>query len=122
MNDVTVGIILIIIIAISVSINIIVFSLYFRKRGLRESYERVAKINKTEGYKKFVIPTLYEKDSLQLSFDKHVKQKQDFDKWKRTVISKFQEIHEIPTLSSIRTFPTEKIFTKKHENYILTKY
>ena len=122
MNDVTVGIILIIIIAISVSINIIVFSLYFRKRGLRESYERVAKINKTEDYKKFVIPTLYKKDSLQLSFDKHVKQKQDFDKWKQTVISKFQEIHEIPALSSIRTFPTEKIFTKKHENYVLTKY
>ena len=122
MNDVTVGIILIIIIAISVSINIIVFSLYFRKRGLRESYERVAKINKTEDYKKFVIPTLYKKDSLQLSFDKHVKQKQDFDKWKQTVISKFQEIHEIPNLSSIRTFPAEKIFTKKHENYVLTKY
>ena len=122
MNDVTVGIILIIIIAISVSINIIVFSLYFRKRGLRESYERIAKINKTEDYKKFVIPTLYKKDSLQLSFDKHVKQKQDFDKWKQTVISKFQEIHEIPTLSSIRTFPAEKIFTKKHENYVLTKY
>jgi len=122
MNDVTVGIILIIIIAISVSINIVVFSLYFRKRGLRESYERVAKINKTEDYKKFVIPTLYKKDSLQLSFDKHVKQKQDFDKWKQTVISKFQEIHEIPTLSSIRTFPAEKIFTKKHENYVLTKY
>ena len=122
MNDVTIGIFFIIIIVISVSINIIVFTLYFRKRGLRESYERVAKINKTEDYKKFVIPTLYKKDSLQLSFDKHVKQKQDFDKWKQTVISKFQEIHEIPALSSIRTFPTEKIFTKKHENYVLTKY
>ena len=122
MNDVTIGIFFIIIIVISVSINIIVFTLYFRKRGLRESYERVAKINKTEDYKKFVIPTLYKKDSLQLSFDKHVKQKQDFDKWKQTVISKFQEIHEIPTLSSIRIFPTEKIFTKKYENYILTKY
>jgi len=122
MNDVTIGIFFIIIIVISVSINIIVFTLYFRKRGLRESYERVAKINKTEDYKKFVIPTLYKKDSLQLSFDKHVKQKQDFDKWKQTVISKFQEIHEIPTLSSIRTFPAEKIFTKKYANYILTKY
>ena len=121
MNDVTVGILLIII-TISVSINIIVFSLYFRKRGLRESYERIAKINKTEDYKKFVIPTLYKKDSLQLSFDKHVKQKEDFDKWKQTVISKFQEIHKIPTLSSIRLFPTEKIFTKKRENYVVTKY
>ena len=122
MNDVTVGIILIIIIAISVSINIIVFSLYFRKRGLRESYERITKTNKTEDYKKFEIPALYKKDSLQLSFDKHVKQKEDFDKWKQTVISKFQEIHKIPTLSSIRLFPTEKIFTKKRENYVVTKY
>jgi len=123
MNDFSSEIIFLIIIAVvSVSINIVVFSLYFRKRGLRESYERVTKINKTEDYKKFVIPTLYKKDTLQLSFDKHVKQKQDFDKWKQTVISKFQEIHEIPTLSSIRTFPAEKIFTKKHENYVLTKY
>ena len=122
MNDATVGITLIIIIAISVSINIIVFSLYFRKRGLRESYERITKTNKTEDYKKFEIPALYKKDSLQLSFDKHVKQKEDFDKWKQTVISKFQEIHKIPTLSSIRLFPTEKIFTKKRENYVVTKY
>ena len=123
MNDFPSELIFLIIIAVvSISINVVVFSLYFRKRGLRESYERIAKINKTEDYKKFVIPTLYKKDSLQLSFDKHVKQKQDFDKWKQTVISKFQEIHEIPTLSSIRTFPAEKIFTKKHENYVLTKY
>ena len=122
MNDVTVEITLIIIIAISVSINIIVFSLYFRKRGLRESYERITKTNKTEDYKKFEIPALYKKDSLQLSFDKHVKQKGDFNKWKQTVISKFQEIHKIPTLSSIRLFPTEKIFTKKRENYVVTKY
>ncbi len=121
MNDVTVGILLIII-TISVSINIIVFSLYFRKRGLRESYERITKTNKTEDYKKFEIPALYKKDSLQLSFDKHVKQKEDFNKWKQTVISKFQEIHKIPTLSSIRIFPTEKIFAKKRENYVVTKY
>ena len=122
MNDVTVGIFLIIIAVVSVSINIVVFSLYFRKRGLRGSYERVTKINKTEDYKKFEIPALYKKDSLQLSFDKHVKQKEDFDNWKQTVISKFQEIHKIPTLSSVRIFPTEKIFTEKHENYVVTKY
>ena len=113
---------LIIIGVVSISINIAIFSLYFRKRGLRESYERVTKTNKTEDYKKFEIPALYKKDSLQLSFDKHVKQKGDFDKWKQTVISKFQEIHKIPTLSSIRLFPTEKIFTKKRENYVVTKY
>ena len=113
---------LIIIGVVSISINIAIFSLYFRKRGLRESYERVTKTNKTEDYKKFEIPALYKKDSLQLSFDKHVKQKGDFNKWKQTVISKFQEIHKIPTLSSIRLFPTEKIFTKKRENYVVTKY
>ena len=109
MNDFTVGIILIIITVVSVSINVVVFSLYFRKRGLRESYERVTKVNKTEDYKKFVIPTLYKKDSLQLSFGKHVKQKQDFDKWKQAVITKFQEIHEIPTLSNIRAFNKKQI-------------
>ena len=113
---------LIIITVVSISINIVIFSLYFRKRGLRESYERITKTNKTEDYKKFEIPALYKKGSLQLSFDKHVKQKEDFDKWKQTVISKFQEIHKIPTLSSIRLFPTEKIFTKKRENYVVTKY
>ena len=113
---------LIIIGVVSISINIAIFSLYFRKRGLRKSYERVTKTNKTEDYKKFEIPALYKKDSLQLSFDKHVKQKGDFNKWKQIVISKFQEIHKIPTLSSIRLFPTEKIFTKKRENYVVTKY
>ena len=123
MNDFPSELIFLIIIAVvSISINIIIFSLYFRKRGLRESYERITKTNKTEDYKKFEIPALYKKDSLQLSFDKHVKQKEDFDKWKQTVISKFQEIHKIPTLSSIRLFPTEKIFTKKRENYVVTKY
>jgi len=123
MNDFPSELIFLIIIAVvSISINIVIFSLYFRKRGLRESYERITKTNKTEDYKKFEIPALYKKDSLQLSFDKHVKQKEDFDKWKQTVISKFQEIHKIPTLSSIRLFPTEKIFTKKRENYVVTKY
>ena len=123
MNDFPSELIFLIIIAVvSISINIVIFSLYFRKRGLRESYERITKTNKTEDYKKFGIPALYKKDSLQLSFDKHVKQKEDFDKWKQTVISKFQEIHKIPTLSSIRLFPTEKIFTKKRENYVVTKY
>ena len=123
MNDFPSDLIFLIIIAVvSISINIVIFSLYFRKRGLRESYERITKTNKTEDYKKFEIPALYKKDSLQLSFDKHVKQKEDFDKWKQTVISKFQEIHKIPTLSSIRLFPTEKIFTKKRENYVVTKY
>ena len=123
MNDFPSEFIFLIIIAVvSISINIVIFSLYFRKRGLRESYERITKTNKTEDYKKFEIPALYKKDSLQLSFDKHVKQKEDFDKWKQTVISKFQEIHKIPTLSSIRLFPTEKIFTKKRENYVVTKY
>ena len=123
MNDFPSEFIFLIIIAVvSISINIAIFSLYFRKRGLRESYERVTKTNKTEDYKKFEIPALYKKDSLQLSFDKHVKQKGDFNKWKQTVISKFQEIHKIPTLSSIRLFPTEKIFTKKRENYVVTKY
>ena len=123
MNDFPSELIFLIVIAVvSISINIVIFSLYFRKRGLRESYERVTKTNKTEDYKKFEIPALYKKDSLQLSFDKQVKQKEDFDKWKQTVISKFQEIHKIPTLSSIRLFPTEKIFTKKRENYVVTKY
>jgi cephalosporin-C deacetylase-like acetyl esterase len=123
MNDFPSELIFLIIIAVvSISINIVIFSLYFRKRGLRESYERITKTNKTEDYKKFEIPALYKKDSLQLSFDKHVKQKEDFDKWKQTVISKFQEIHKIPILSSIHLFPTEKIFTKKRENYVVTKY
>jgi len=123
MNDFPSELIFLIIIAVvSISINIVIFSLYFRKRGLRESYERITKTNKTEYYKKFEIPALYKKDSLQLSFDKHVKQKEDFDKWKQTVISKFQDIHKIPTLSSIRLFPIEKIFTKKRENYVVTKY
>jgi len=107
---------------ISISINIIIFLLYFRKRSFSESYERVFKKNKTENYKQFEIPVLYKKDHLQLSFDKHVKQKEDFDKWKHLVVSKFQEIHNLPSLNNIRIFPTEKIFTEKHENYILTKY
>ena len=113
---------LIVISVISISVNIVIFLLYFRKRSFSESYERVFKKNTAEDYKQFDIPKLYKKDYLQLTFDKHVKQKEDFNKWKNLIISKFQEIHKIPSLENIRTFPTEKIFTKKHENYTLTKY
>ena len=49
MNDFPSELIFLIVIAVvSISINIVIFSLYFRKRGLRESYERVTKTNKTE--------------------------------------------------------------------------
>ena len=103
---------LIVISVISISVNIVIFLLYFRKRSFSESYERVFKKNTAEDYKQFDIPKLYKKDYLQLTFDKHVKQKEDFNKWKNLIISKFQEIHKIPSLENIRTFPMEKIFTK----------
>tara|TARA_B110001454_G_C12719648_1_gene434181 strand:- start:2673 stop:3842 length:1170 start_codon:yes stop_codon:yes gene_type:complete len=114
---------LILFLIISLSINISIFILYTKKRGKKQLIKKLS-LKKTEK-KKFEplkIPEIYTKNNLSLSFKNNVKTQNDFNGWKKNIISKFQELHKISNLDQICISEIKKIFVKKYNNYTITKF
>ena len=86
---------------LSISINIIIFLIYIKKRGLTK-FTKTFPNTQSKMYKKFLIPEIYTKDSLQFSFKKNVTDKDSFSSWKNTLITKFQELHNLPNFHDLK--------------------
>ena len=114
---------LILFLIISLSINISIFILYTKKRGKKQLIKKLSlEKNEKKQFESLKIPDIYTKESLSLSFEKNVNTKNDFDNWKKNLISKFQELHNIPDLEQIRISEIEKISLETHDNYTITKF
>ena len=65
---------------LSISINVAVFLVYIKKRGINHLAKNLSTKNSHSNiYKKFLIPEIYTKNSLQLSFKNNVQNKNSFD-------------------------------------------
>ena len=108
---------------ISLCINIAIFLAYTRKRGKKHIIKKLSgKKNQNMEFESLKIPDIYTKDNLLLSFKKNVKSKNDFDNWKKNLISKFQDLHKIPNLEQIDISEIQTISVKKYEDYTITKF
>ncbi len=114
---------LILFLIISLSVNISIFILYTKKRGKKQLIKKLSlEKNEKKQFKSLKIPDTYTKESLSLSFEKNVNTRNDFDSWKKNLISKFQQLHDIPHLEQIRISEIEKISLETHDNYTITKF
>ncbi len=114
---------LIIIMMSSIIINISLVLLYIKKRGTKKIIQTFSlKENKKIEIKSLTIPEIYTKNKLSLSYKNNVTSQNNFGEWKKNLISKFQKLHNIPNIDQISVQNIEKSFSKKFENYSLTKY
>ena len=119
MND----IFLILFLIFSIIINISLVLLYIKKRGTKKIIEKLSlKESKKIEIKSLAIPEIYTKNKLSLSYKNNVTSQNNFNEWKNNLILKFQKLHEIPNTDEISVQNIEKLFSKKFENYLLTKY
>jgi len=116
--------IILVFLIVSIAFNIIVLTYVLQKYSISELYSKLfeptLKIN--EEYKPAVMPDIYTKNIMQLSFDKNVKKKEDFDPWKEMVLQKFQEVYQVPPLDEIRVNSVEKIESFEKDNLLISKY
>ena len=107
----------------SIIINISLVLLYIKKRGTKKIIQTFSlKENKKIEIKSLTIPEIYTKNKLSLSYKNNVTSQNNFGEWKKNLISKFQKLHNIPNIDQISVQNIEKSFSKKFENYSLTKY
>jgi hypothetical protein len=114
---------LILFLIISLSVNIAIFILYIKKRGKKQLIKKLSlQKNEKRQFESLKIPDIYTRNRLSLSFEKNVKTKNDFDGWKKNLLSKFQKLYEMPDLEQISISEIEKISVKTYDNYIITKF
>jgi len=107
---------------LSISINVAVFLVYIKKRGINHLAKNLSTKNSHSNiYKKFLIPEIYTKNSLQLSFKNNVQNKNSFLPWKNKLITKFQELHDLPNFQDLQVNSLNIINSEKKLNYNVTK-
>lgn len=110
---------------LSVSTNVLIFSYYQQKYGVSTLYEIVISklFEENEPYMApAMLPQIYTKDKLTLSFDKHVQTKADFEIWKNKVLSNLKQRMNIPSYNEIQLKPAIQIYFESTDNYQITKY
>jgi dienelactone hydrolase len=120
LNKLLVG--LVIVLVCSIIANVLVFSFYVDKYSISELFERFLNKNIEKELQLPKIPDFYEENILLLNFEKNVKNKEDFVKWKPLIYKKFIEIYDFknidkPTLKNVKVESTKNI-----DSNILTKF
>ena len=110
---------------LSVSTNVLIFSYYLQQYSISTFYKIV--INKLfaeneESYRAPIMPQIYTKDKLTLSFDKNVQTKSDFEVWKNKVLSNLNQGMNIPSYNEIQLKPVRQLGFEDTDNYQITKY
>jgi len=106
---------------VSITFNIIVISYVLQKYTPAELYSKFFKPEIDE-YKPAVLPDIYTKNIMPLSFDKNVEKIEDFDTWKEKILQKFREVNQVPPLDEIKVNPVKKIESFEKNNLLITKY
>jgi len=114
--------IILVFLIVSITFNIIVISYVLQKYTPAELYSKFFKPEVDEEYKPAVLPGIYTKNIMPLSFDKNVEKIEDFDTWKEQVLQKFREVNQVPLLDEIKVNPVKKIESFEKNNLLITKY
>lgn len=108
---------------VSITFNIIVLTYVFQKYSIDVLYYKLIETRLLEEeYEPAVMPEIYTKNMMTLSFDKNVEKKEDFDAWKEKVLKKVQEIVQVPPLDEIKIKPVKKIESFEKDNLLIVKY
>ena len=113
---------LIIFLVCSIIANAIVFSFYFDKYSTSELFERFVNKNKTYELKLPQIPDFYQKNLLVMSFEKNVKDENDFEKWSSSISKKFIEMYNLQEINEHELKDIKIEFVEKNNSNILTKF
>ncbi len=111
-------IIVLIVLIPSIVINIIVIEFLFQEFDQLDKIivDKVFENNKIP--KPPSIPSIYTKDMMSLSFDKHVEVKDDFDSWKQHVLS----VLDLGSMDNVTVGTVYMINSTQMKNYAINKF
>ena len=78
---------------LSITLNILIFSYFLPRYEIGDFYSKFIERSLPTKivYEPPTMPEFYLENKLQLSIDKHVQNKEDFDIWKNNVLTKLQD-------------------------------